>query len=475
MPSPSAGGGAHGLGADRGPSRTRPTGPRAPVKTRTKPPVDLGQRATLSDKIDQSRARMLEDHPGLGGREGREFERPDRPATYDGGPCRRGVAPMWTFGRCSHISDAGDSGLFRLVPAPTDSFATQRLHWMLPIPQCDFFGMFATTTRAASAPRLLVTIGPYRVLRNEHSLSMGRIVFYDLFDVQQHLWDVFSAHFLCAAAKMQQPSLALLLSLRLAVCIAMLLTLACQIRWQRPFANRTRLHGAIGRPMWTRTLLGFAVLVTAAAGPTAQTSPASLQSDWRRPADIELWSSGQATIQEQLLHHGISHCLGRPLFSGGVAPPGVYGAGPPTLPPPPPEPPDQIDEGFHLEEDILDEAETFHISFWLCSPGVEHHSVDIAVSFPQSVERLQETILETVNGIGHTWLTLVVPIEPQIDEDFGSLVMLPQWVESSRHRVVVLDGRGVDQGVFAFYLSTPITRFNVLAQLGCEPQDPLDV
>ena len=60
MPSPSAGGGAHGLGADRGPSRTRPTGPRAPVKTRTKPPVDLGQRATLSDKIDQSRARVLE-------------------------------------------------------------------------------------------------------------------------------------------------------------------------------------------------------------------------------------------------------------------------------------------------------------------------------------------------------------------------------------------------------------------------------
>ena len=86
------------------------------------------------------------------------------------------------------------------------------------------------------------------------------------------------------------------------------------------------------------------------------------------------------------------------------------------------------------------------ISFWLCSPGVEHHSVDIAVSFPQSVERLQETLLETVNGIGHHWLTSVVPIEPQVDEDFGSLVMLPQWVASSRLRAIVLDGRGGRSG-----------------------------
>ena len=373
------------------------------------------------------------------------------------------------------MNDDGDPGLFRLVPAPVTSFDTQRPRWLLPIPHGDFFGLFAKMTRAASAPRLPALHGPCCVLRDEHTFFPGRTVFYDLFDVQQHLWDVLSMHLQCAAATLWQPSLALLLSLRLAVCTAMILTMACQLRWQRPFATGARPRGTISRPLWTRILLGFAVLVPVAAGPMTQSSPASLRGDWRRPADIELWSSGQTTLQEQLLHHGICHCLSRPLLSGGVAPPGVYGAGPPILPPPPPEPPDQLDEGFHLEEDFHDEAETFHISFWLCSPGVEHHSVDIAVSFPQSVERLQETLLETVNGIGHHWLTSVVPIEPQVDEDFGSLVMLPQWVASSRLRAIVLDGRGVGQGVFAFYLSAPITRFNVLAQLGCELQDPLDV
>ena len=103
--------------------------------------------------------------------------------------------------------------------------------------------------------------------------------------------------------------------------------------------------------------------------------------------------------------------------------------------------PDQQDDGLLTQDHFVDEAETFHISFWLCSPWVEPQSLDIAVSFPQTVERLSDTATES----RHSWLTEVVPVRPQLDEDYGSMVMIPSWVVYS---VLWIQWTAVRNGLF---------------------------
>ncbi|CAE7244447.1 unnamed protein product [Symbiodinium sp. CCMP2592] len=348
-------------GMERTPSRPRPTEPRLPVKTRTKPQTELGSRPSLSDKLDQSRAKAMEDNTTVTVEDSEEDM----------------VGAL-----------TGHNRLFRPVPEHDGP------HWQpsgekLPNPSGDFFGQFTSTSPAQQPWVPAHHTGP-RALHHDSEQAVTAIVkVYDILDVEHIMLDALAGLFVEYALLLEPHCKCLFYSAGLFILMALTGVLLCQARWQRPFANRL---------------------------------PQQLIVPFRHRGKI-----------------------------GGA--PATLNCGP---------------AGFLADEHFIDERETFHISFWMCSPGIEPHSVDVSVHFPQTIESIVEIVLDSTDGLGHEWLSEAIPITPQLEEFYGSLFLVPSWIPHSNTTALVLDARDIDHGICPIYLSVPVTRFNVLGKLGLD-------
>ncbi|CAE7660424.1 unnamed protein product [Symbiodinium sp. CCMP2592] len=336
---------------------------------------------------------------------------------------------------------------------------------LLPILYGDFFGSFATLQRVhlPLAPRS--TFWPHSSWTFSATPRTSFVCF-DIFDVFEQGVLHLSHGLTPLLSWLSVPCKAAGLALCFNVFLVLAGVLAAHVRWQRPFASRhaRRLHGTSNT--WTRLLLILGTITRTGAAPhdvTARTYN-SEPSSWRRPGALDLWRDGLMTPFETLLQAEQSHLLSAPLHSMGEIPTRAHAAGPTHMPRPPPEPPDTPDEGNTDQNFFVDLAETFHISCWICSPGFEPCSIDIAVHFPQTLDRLGDIVKETIDGLSPSWLEHLYPIAPQVDDSgLGSFLY-----NHSPARII-------ERPLFAFYLSVPATRFNILAQLGFQPEDPYDI
>ncbi|CAE7316855.1 unnamed protein product [Symbiodinium sp. CCMP2592] len=357
------------------------------------------------------------------------------------------------------------TGLFRSVPEH-DGPQWQPSGEMLPNPFGDFFGQFTSTSPAQQPWVLAHHTGPRALHHDSKQAVMAIVKVYDIFDVEHIMLDALANLFVEYALLLGPHCECLFYSAGLFILMALTGVLLCQARWQRPFASRNGGGSLCHRPAWLRIITCFAVLVPVKASPTADHPFTAQREDWRRPSDIELWTSGLLTPYEQVVAQGVRQIYDT--HSGGIMPDRLHPGGPPLFPPPPPEPPDLDDEGFLADEHFIDERETFHISFWMCSPGIEPHSVDVSVHFPQTIDSIVEIVLESTDGLGHEWLSEAIPITPQLEEFYGSLFLVPSWIPHSNTKALVLDARDIDHGIRPIYLSVPVTRFNVLGKLGLD-------
>ncbi|CAE7339529.1 unnamed protein product [Symbiodinium sp. CCMP2456] len=248
-------------------------------------------------------------------------------------------------------------------------------------------------------------------------------------------------------------------ALSLVITMALSCVIMAHLYWSRPLATpscRTRT-----RPTWAMFLLAFSMFQGGQAGGSADDRLGT----WRTPSDIELWRSGQLTRREQAARAASDFIRSQPLESGGLFLTTVYENGPPTTLPQPPGTLDMHEfpeDPFEFVEDLVP---THHISFWICAPFHEPESLDVAMSFPQTMNQIQEMIRDSIHGLDTPWLTELMPPVPQISGAFGSFIMLPRWALQGDKKA----------GTFVFYISSPITRFAVLNQLALDTTAPLDV
>ena len=257
----------------------------------------------------------------------------------------------------------------------------------------------------------------------------------------------------------------------------LMIVLVAQAFWSRPLA-RSRRRGTCLLHSWAAVLLPLAV----ATPPVAAMAPDRPSYQWwlSKPpppqTDIELWCSGQSTIVEQMAMAMQRATMESPLQSGGVWPTEVHAEGPPVVTGGEQvgfddlEPPENIPLDFEDDEDV-----TIHISFFVMSPNFQSESIDISLEFPLAREDTLGFVVETARIVAGDWLTWAVFTQPQLDDDFASVLVLPTWLEASGKAAMVLDARGIHRGVFAFYHSGEITYQNVIDYLGSPLTEPVDV
>ena len=112
---------------------------------------------------------------------------------------------------------------------------------------------------------------------------------------------------------------------------------------------------------------------------------------------------------------------------------------------------------------------------WLCTPFVEPESLDVAVMFPTSLERIEGVIQDSACGLDTLECTEVVATTPQINDDYGSFLLLPKWLFGTDIKAVVIDARKVDRGIFAVYLNGRVTRYAILQQIGLGTQTTCEI
>ncbi|CAE7035520.1 unnamed protein product, partial [Symbiodinium sp. CCMP2592] len=102
-------------------------------------------------------------------------------------------------------------------------------------------------------------------------------------------------------------------------------------------------------------------------------------------------------------------------------------------------------------------------------------SVDVAYEFPMSMEQVYDVARDSRNAMAQTWLKYVVPIQPQLHDDYGSLMLLPDWVIHSDKCGVLLDARDANKEIFAYYHTGPLTRYSVLQHAEFPQTAPVEV
>ena len=236
----------------------------------------------------------------------------------------------------------------------------------------------------------------------------------------------------------------------------------------RPFAISRKRRAPL--PVWCCMVLALkdftvaSAVITpddAARNPTETATPQPMRPP--RPSDLELWSAGQLTLREQLLQAEARHIAGMSLehLSERYEPINYH------------EPVEPTEEW--MENDIgPDAARAEHLSFLVLAPYFEPEILDIAVALPISLDRMFEVIKDTVRDMP-TWLSHAVAVEPQIHEDFGTVLLVPGWVPLSGRWAVVLDGDQVGRGVFACYVQEPVSRRAVLEQLQLDQYAEVDI
>ncbi|CAE7308349.1 unnamed protein product, partial [Symbiodinium sp. CCMP2456] len=164
-------------------------------------------------------------------------------------------------------------------------------------------------------------------------------------------------------------------------------------------------------------------------------------------SDIQLWSTGQMTMREQLVAAHTRLILEAPLQHGsGEAALPVYAVTPPGAPLP-------DHENEETAETTFEEA---HVTAWIACPFFESEIVDAYLAFPLSVERLKDTIKEACAIMPH-YADEYVPTSPQISDHFASFIALPGWILHTDKVGLVMDCRLVGGTVFAFFTEGPLT------------------
>ena len=116
-----------------------------------------------------------------------------------------------------------------------------------------------------------------------------------------------------------------------------------------------------------------------------------------------------------------------------------------------------------------------HVSFWICSPGYESVSLDVAVRFPTDMQHMHEVIQDSLLDLPTETLNHTVATYPQISEDFGSMLVIPSWILQSPKVAMVIDARAVNRGLSAVYLEGTVTRREILRRVDIHPDDLVSV
>ena len=285
------------------------------------------------------------------------------------------------------------------------------------------------------------------------------MIFFDIFDFLEWVLDMIRDYLYVWLPTLAWMSTGLGDATRGLLLASGLLALGGQLCWHRPFARR--------RPFLLRLLLAATIVSRGTAAPATGPARHHVRQDWRRPTDLELWSAGQMTLREQMAAAAARN-LGGALYSGGRAPPEAYPDGPPAVLPRPPDPVDPEEEAGwrHLVDDDGEELQTHHISFWISSVGMQPATLDVGLMFPLSEERMQGFLLETIRGMDTCWLTDLVEVRPQPHSDYGSYILVPEWLRHSATRVILVDARLYDLGIFPAYIDTPINRYLIFSLVG---------
>ena len=118
--------------------------------------------------------------------------------------------------------------------------------------------------------------------------------------------------------------------------VAQVMVLGLHVRWARPLATPRHRSGA--RMQWACILLAWSScgVGVAATGRGERGTQSWGYAEVPQQSDIELWSSGQMTVAEQMAQALQRYALDLPLSSGGCTPSELRPGGPTRLPPPSP-------------------------------------------------------------------------------------------------------------------------------------------
>ena len=98
------------------------------------------------------------------------------------------------------------------------------------------------------------------------------------------------------------------------------------------------------------------------------------------------------------------------------------------------------------------------------------------MSFPLEMQTVYDVALDSLQSrFDTTKLSHPVAVTPQLHHHFGSIMLLPDWVPLSEYYAMVIDARSIGKGLFSFYISSPLTRYAVSAQLGDVPNEAYDI
>ncbi|CAE7299602.1 unnamed protein product [Symbiodinium sp. CCMP2592] len=233
--------------------------------------------------------------------------------------------------------------------------------------------------------------------------------------------------------------------------------LVMQSRWKRPFAAPS--PGCQRGPAWTKLLLAAAIIGSVEAAGPCPPYPARTRStaSYYNDLDQDAVRDGLRTSSEQLAEAEARWALSRPLMhnAGVYAPEEFFEDRPPPPVPPPPAGPRE-----HLIGE--DEERAVHISLWACSPHFTPKSIDVAVAFPCELQHLYDIVLDSVGEMSHNWLTHTMATNPQISEDYASVILAPPWLPMSGMYILLIDARSVGHHAGAVYWEGPVTRRRAL-------------
>ena len=200
----------------------------------------------------------------------------------------------------------------------------------------------------------------------------------------------------------------------------------------------------------SKVCLAFSVLRVVQAGPPSSTPPQ--RDEVPRQSDLELWTSGQLTMREQLARAITQHTMNSPLerSSGTARPPNFHV---PLGTPQPEELPLRVVG-----------ANVVHVTLWTATPYYEAEVVDVELNFPLSLHMIKRALRESFDIIP-SWANELVPTVPQLGEKHGSFVACPGWLAQVDQTVLVLDARAIQGPVFAFYHEGQVTRQGVLKHI----------
>ncbi|CAE7905413.1 rngB [Symbiodinium microadriaticum] len=221
--------------------------------------------------------------------------------------------------------------------------------------------------------------------------------------------------------------------------------------------SKTHINGACARPRnYFCVLVAFSICATGTAVPGQPPDQT-----WRTPSNLELWTSGQATMEEQM-QQAYQHVIDTTSLErvSREAPSPNFEV--------------EVDEDAIGEAWFEDQRPTTHISVWVAAPFYIAESLDVAMNFPLTYARFEDMIRSELRHIPEH-LSKLTPTTPQLDDDFASYIACPEWAELAGKVCIVIDCLSIGGPAFAAYFEGPLTKRNVLAQVPADDISQLEV